>query len=291
MAFSFYSSLKSIPRELREARSIYRFSRWQRFLQLELPYGDHRAGVELHGLGGRRLVFPDGLRDVRAGQARFPAARPGLVSANGRQRMAIRAAIVWGLAAMIARDRADRSVGLAAADCVVRQVQVRAGGERERRTRPCCTCCAARALLALVRAARHTSRVGAARSDFRAASPRDEARALEDWRRAARSRLAGVVLLLLIAGCALFHARAGAQDGHRRRIRLDARRPRARRFLRVKVALMIASAVDHSRGRRHRLQPASGADRAAAGANCGVGSRHRAVPVVLLCLMQHAAAA
>lgn len=38
MAFSFYSSLKSIPRELREAASIYRFSPWQRLVELELPY-------------------------------------------------------------------------------------------------------------------------------------------------------------------------------------------------------------------------------------------------------------
>ena len=38
MAFSFYSSLKSIPRELREATTIYGFSRWQRFFQLELPF-------------------------------------------------------------------------------------------------------------------------------------------------------------------------------------------------------------------------------------------------------------
>jgi NitT/TauT family transport system permease protein len=38
MAFSFYSSLKSIPREMREAASIYRFSAWQRFWQLEMPF-------------------------------------------------------------------------------------------------------------------------------------------------------------------------------------------------------------------------------------------------------------
>jgi NitT/TauT family transport system permease protein len=38
MAFSFYSSLKSIPNELLEAAKIYRFSAWQRFWQLELPY-------------------------------------------------------------------------------------------------------------------------------------------------------------------------------------------------------------------------------------------------------------
>ncbi len=38
MAFSFYSSLKSLPRELREATGVFRFSAWQRFWQLELPY-------------------------------------------------------------------------------------------------------------------------------------------------------------------------------------------------------------------------------------------------------------
>ncbi len=39
MAFSFYSSMKSIPRELREAARIYGFSSWHTFLDLELPYG------------------------------------------------------------------------------------------------------------------------------------------------------------------------------------------------------------------------------------------------------------
>ncbi len=38
MAFSFYASLKSIPREMREAASIYRFNWWQRFIQIELPF-------------------------------------------------------------------------------------------------------------------------------------------------------------------------------------------------------------------------------------------------------------
>ena len=38
MAFSFYSSLKSIPREMIEATRIYRFSAWQRFWQLEMPF-------------------------------------------------------------------------------------------------------------------------------------------------------------------------------------------------------------------------------------------------------------
>jgi len=38
MAFSFYSSLKSIPTEMREAAKLYRFSWWQSFMQMELPY-------------------------------------------------------------------------------------------------------------------------------------------------------------------------------------------------------------------------------------------------------------
>jgi NitT/TauT family transport system permease protein len=37
MAFSVYSSLKSIPREMVEAAQLYRLSRWQKFVQLELP--------------------------------------------------------------------------------------------------------------------------------------------------------------------------------------------------------------------------------------------------------------
>jgi NitT/TauT family transport system permease protein len=38
MAFSFYASLKSIPREMREAAKIYRFNWWQRFIEMELPF-------------------------------------------------------------------------------------------------------------------------------------------------------------------------------------------------------------------------------------------------------------
>lgn len=38
LAFSFYTSMKSIPREMLEASRIYRYSGWQRFWQLEMPY-------------------------------------------------------------------------------------------------------------------------------------------------------------------------------------------------------------------------------------------------------------
>src|SRR5208282_3595347 len=35
---SFYSSLKSIPREMREVAEVYRWSWWQRFIEMELPF-------------------------------------------------------------------------------------------------------------------------------------------------------------------------------------------------------------------------------------------------------------
>ena len=38
MAFSFYASLKSIPRDMREAAQIYQFNWFQRFTNIELPY-------------------------------------------------------------------------------------------------------------------------------------------------------------------------------------------------------------------------------------------------------------
>ncbi len=38
MVFSFYASLKSIPKEMREAAKVYRFNWWQRFIQMELPF-------------------------------------------------------------------------------------------------------------------------------------------------------------------------------------------------------------------------------------------------------------
>ena len=43
----------------------------------------HRAGVELDDVGGERMVFPDGLRNVRVGEQGFPVAGAGIVFANG----------------------------------------------------------------------------------------------------------------------------------------------------------------------------------------------------------------
>ncbi len=37
MTFSFYQSLRTLPQELHEAATLYQLSRWQRFVQLEVP--------------------------------------------------------------------------------------------------------------------------------------------------------------------------------------------------------------------------------------------------------------
>lgn len=38
MTFSFYSSLKSIPQEMHEVAEVYRWSPWQKFFRMELPF-------------------------------------------------------------------------------------------------------------------------------------------------------------------------------------------------------------------------------------------------------------
>src|SRR5262249_32313208 len=38
MTFSFYQSVRSVPEDMREAATIYRFTWWQRFKWVELPY-------------------------------------------------------------------------------------------------------------------------------------------------------------------------------------------------------------------------------------------------------------
>ena len=100
MAFSFYSSLKSIPREMHEAAQVYRWSPWQKFVQIELPWS--AIGLIWNSMmsvaGGWFFLiacemFVLGNRDLRL---------PGLGSylqtaANaGNTR-----AIIWGLAVMI----------------------------------------------------------------------------------------------------------------------------------------------------------------------------------------------
>ena len=101
MAFSFYSSIKSIPRELNEAASVYKFSRWQRLVQLELPYS--AIGLVWNSMvsvaGGWFFLmacemFVLGTRDFR-----LPGLGSYLQTAAGTGNYT---AMAWGLATMIA---------------------------------------------------------------------------------------------------------------------------------------------------------------------------------------------
>jgi NitT/TauT family transport system permease protein len=101
MAFSFYASLKSIPREMQEAARIYRFSWWQRFTEVELPFA--AIGLVWNSMmsvaGGWFFLmacemFPLGQRDFRL---------PGLGSYLQTAASAgDTPSILWGLATMIA---------------------------------------------------------------------------------------------------------------------------------------------------------------------------------------------
>jgi NitT/TauT family transport system permease protein len=101
MAFSFYSSIKSIPRELSEAASIYQFSRLQRLLQLELPYS--AIGLVWNSMvsvaGGWFFLmacemFVLGTRDFR-----LPGLGSYLQTAASTENWV---AVTWGLFTMIA---------------------------------------------------------------------------------------------------------------------------------------------------------------------------------------------
>ncbi len=101
MAFSFYSSLKSIPRELREAALINRFSAAQRFLELELPFGT--IGLVWNSIvsvaGGWFFLMACEMFELRHHDFRLPGLGSYLQTAASAGDTA---GILWGLTAMIA---------------------------------------------------------------------------------------------------------------------------------------------------------------------------------------------
>jgi NitT/TauT family transport system permease protein len=101
MAFSFYSSLKSIPRELREAAAIYRFSAWQRFIELELPFGV--IGLVWNSMvsvaGGWFFLMACEMFVLGKNDFRLPGLGSFLQTAAGAGDTR---GILWGLGAMIA---------------------------------------------------------------------------------------------------------------------------------------------------------------------------------------------
>ena len=101
MAFSFYSSLKSIPRELREAALINRFSATQRFVELELPFGT--IGLVWNSIvsvaGGWFFLMACEMFELRNHDFRLPGLGSYLQTAASTGDTA---GILWGLTAMIA---------------------------------------------------------------------------------------------------------------------------------------------------------------------------------------------
>ncbi|MDE3104146.1 MAG: ABC transporter permease subunit [Acidobacteriota bacterium] len=101
MAFSFYSSLKSIPRELREATEIYQFSAWQRLVQLELPYA--AIGLLWNSImsvaGGWFFLMACEMFHFRSRDFRLPGLGSYLQTAADQGDLR---AILWGMGTMVA---------------------------------------------------------------------------------------------------------------------------------------------------------------------------------------------
>ncbi|HEV7967710.1 MAG TPA: ABC transporter permease subunit [Candidatus Acidoferrales bacterium] len=100
IAFSFYASLKSIPRELDEAARLYRFSNWQRFTELELPFA--AIGLVWNSMmsvaGGWFFLMACEMFVLGARDFRLPGLGSYLQVAAGAGDTR---AILWGMAAMI----------------------------------------------------------------------------------------------------------------------------------------------------------------------------------------------
>jgi NitT/TauT family transport system permease protein len=100
MAFSVYSSLKSIPREMLEAAHLYRLSRWQKFMQLELP--NTAIGLVWNSMmsvaGGWFSLMVCEMFVLENRDLRLPGLGSYLQTASNAG--SIRS-IVWGLAVMI----------------------------------------------------------------------------------------------------------------------------------------------------------------------------------------------
>jgi NitT/TauT family transport system permease protein len=101
IAFSFYASLKGIPRELDEAARLYRFSTWQRFTELELPFA--AIGLVWNSMmsvaGGWFFLMACEMFVLGARDFRLPGLGSYLQIAAGAGDTR---AILWGMAAMIA---------------------------------------------------------------------------------------------------------------------------------------------------------------------------------------------
>ena len=101
MAFSFYASLKSIPRDMREAAKIYHFNWYQRFTRVELPYA--AIGLVWNSMmsvaGGWFFLMACEMFVLGANDFRLPGLGSYLQTAAGAGDTT---SILWGIATMVA---------------------------------------------------------------------------------------------------------------------------------------------------------------------------------------------
>ncbi|BBL83356.1 ABC transporter permease (plasmid) [Thermus thermophilus] len=87
MAFSFYQSLKTLPKDLLEVAALYRFTPWQRFLRLELPFA--LPGLVWNGMmsmsGGWFFVVASEAIAVGKTQVELPGIGAYLATAIAKQ--------------------------------------------------------------------------------------------------------------------------------------------------------------------------------------------------------------
>jgi NitT/TauT family transport system permease protein len=265
MAFSFYSSLKSMPRELREAANVFRFSAWQRFWQLELPYS--AIGLVWNSMvsvaGGWFFLmacemFVLGDRDFRLpGLGSYLQTAASTGDSHG---------MLWGSVTMIliivATDQLVWRPVIAWAD----KFKFEQGESTSRKTSP------------ILYALRHSNALGWLRQAtvvplseriYSGLARRQReliARPLHEPRR--RSRLGAIVLIVaatLLVAFAAFRAIELLRHIHGAEI-LELLKGAGATFLRVNAALLVAS--DYPHRRRHRLSSPPGQNRPAVGPDC-----------------------
>ena len=286
MAFSFYSSLKSIPRELREACSINRFSPLQRLFQLELPFAT--IGLVWNSMvsvasGWFFLIvcemFPVGARNFRL---------PGLGSylqtaaSNGDTQ-----ALVYGLITMVLiivlTDQLLWRPLIAWSD----KFKFENVESTDRIQSPILHMLRHSNVLGLLH--RH-SFTPLSESMYRYIAKRHEGRTGREENRSKSSRFA--TALMTAAGLAAlaavliaaFHAILLLRQVREHEL-LSLFVGAGATFLRVAVSLLLASAY-HPRRRRHRPQPAPRAHYAASGADAASFPATALFPVILLGLMR-----
>ncbi len=101
MAFSFYASLRSLPRDLYDAADAFGLSAWQRLWRLELPYALPQLvwNTMMSVAGGWFFVVAAEAFSVEGYDVRLPGIGSYIALAIERENMA---AIGWAVAAMLA---------------------------------------------------------------------------------------------------------------------------------------------------------------------------------------------